>query len=75
MAAYKMKFTHTDSASKTRVLELFSVESGSGAFQFNFKGAAEDGVEEMPLTYSAKIDTSLTDGRQLFAWSIDTGAQ
>ena len=74
LAAYAMKITHTDDNSLTRVLELFSVDGNSGGFAFNFKGANEDGVETMPLTFTAKIDSSKTDGQQLFAWSVDNGA-
>lgn len=74
LTAYALKFTHTDSASKARSLELYSVDTDSGGFQFNFKGATSDGVEEMPLAFTAKIDTTKTDGRQLFAWTVDEGA-
>lgn len=72
--AYAMKITHTDDNSLTRELELYSVDANSGGFAFNFKGANEDGVETMPLTFTAKIDSSKTDGQQLFAWSVDNGA-
>lgn len=72
--AYALKMTHTDSNSLTRTLELFSVDPNSGGFVFSFKGANEDGLEEMPLTFKAKLDTTLTDGRQLFAWTVDNGA-
>lgn len=75
LTAYALQITHTDSAGKIRRLDLYSVDPNTGGFQFNFKGANEDGVEEMPLTYTAKIDTSLTDGRQLLAWTIEDGAQ
>jgi hypothetical protein len=74
LTPYKMKFTHTDSSGLIRELELFAVDANTGGFQFNFKGANEDGVEEMPLTFVAKLDTSLTDGRQLMKWSRDAGA-
>ena len=74
LTAYAMKITHTDSAGKIREVELYSVETNSGGFVFNFKGANEDGVEEMPLTYTARLDTSLTDGRQLFRYTEETGA-
>jgi hypothetical protein len=75
LTAYSMKVTHTDSNGKIRQIELFAVNPNSGSFQFNFKGANEDGLEEMPLTYTAQLDTSLTDGRQLMAWTVETGAQ
>jgi len=74
LTAYAMRIRHTDSNSKVRELNLFSVNMDSGGFQFNYKGAQEDGVEEMPLAFTAQIDTSLTDGRQLFSWKVDSGA-
>lgn len=74
LTAYAMRIKHTDSNSKVRQLDLYSVDMDSGGFQFNYKGANEDGVEEMPLAFTAKIDNTRTDGRQLFAWTIDTGA-
>lgn len=74
LTAYALKFDHTDSNSKHRKLELYSVDTDSGAFQFNFKGANEDGVEELPFTFTAKIDESLVDGRQLGTFTIDAGA-
>lgn len=73
--AYAMRITHTDDNNKIRQLDLFSVDPNSGGFQFNFKGANEDGVEEMPVTYTAKLDSSLVDGKQLMSWTIETGAQ
>lgn len=75
LTAYKMRLTHTDDAGLIRRLELFSVDTSSGGIQFNFKGANEDGIEEMPITYLAKLDTTRTDGRQLAAWTVDEGAE
>lgn len=74
LTPYALKFTHTDSNSKIREVEIFSVSPTSGGFQFNFKGANEDGVEEMPITFNGDIDTSLTDGRQLIRWTVDDNA-
>ena len=74
LTAYAMKITHTDDNGKIRQLELYAVDPDSGGFQFNFKGANEDGVEEMPLTYTAKLDTTKTSGRQLMAWTEESGA-
>ena len=74
MTAFAMQITHTDDNGKIRRLELFSVEPNSGGMAFNFKGATSDGVEEMPWSFTAKIDTSLTDGAQLFSWTIEDGA-
>lgn len=74
LTPYALKFTHTDSAGLVRELELFAVDTNSGGFNFGFKGANDDGTEEMPLTFVAKLDTTLTDGRQLLKWSVDQGA-
>lgn len=71
---YSMRITHVDDNGKKRRLELFCVYSNSGGFQFNFKGANEDGVEEMPITFTSKIDTSRDNGKQLFSWLIEDGA-
>lgn len=70
---YILRFTHTDENSKTRVLTLYSVDIESGGLQFNYKGANEDGVEEMPVTFAAKLDTARTSGEQLFAWAVEDG--
>ena len=74
LSAYAMRVTHTDSNSKIRRLELYAVDAESGGFAFGFKGANSDGVEEMPLSFKAKLDTTRTDGRQLMAWTIEVGA-
>jgi len=74
LSAYAMKFTHTDDAGLDREVELFSVDPNSGGLQLNFKGANEDGTEEMPISFTGKLDTSLTDGRQLIKITVDNGA-
>lgn len=67
--AYALRFSHTDdTGAEDRVFELYSVDPTSGGFQFGFKGANEDGVEEMPISFQGKIDTTRADGRQLFGW-------
>lgn len=71
----EMKFEHTDSDGKIRFFHMPHCEPNSGGFQFNFGGANSDGVEEMPITFTASLDTSLTDGKQLFSWVYDEGAQ
>ena len=75
LTSYKMRLTHTDDNSKIRRLELFSVNSQSGGFQFNFKGATSDGAETMPVTFEATLDTSLTNGAQLAEWTYEAGAE
>jgi len=74
LTAYAMKIKHTDSNSKVRELDLFSVDMDSGAFAFSFKGATEDGVEELPLVFTAKVDPDRVDGRQLMSFKVDTDA-
>jgi len=75
LTTYAIKFTHTDDNALVRELELFSATTSSGGFMFNFKGANEDGIETMTVQYEATIDSTLTDGRQLAAWTYDTGAE
>lgn len=72
--AYSLKFTHTDSSSLVRQLEIFAAFTKSGGIQFNFKPVSDAGIEEMPITFSAKIDTTRTDGDQLMEWTVNTGA-
>lgn len=74
LSAYALKFTHTDSAGLIREFEIYSCDPNSGGFQFNFKGADEDGVEEMPITFTGRLDTTKSSGQQLFAWTVNTGA-
>ena len=74
LSAYAMKITHTDDNDKIRELELHSVDPTSGGFQFNFLGASEDGVETMPITYQARLDTTKTSGKQLMTWTVEADA-
>lgn len=74
MEPFAMKIDHTDDNGKHRTLELYSVSSNTGGFQFNFKGANEDGVEEMPLTYTAILDTTRLSKRQLMSFAVEEGA-
>lgn len=69
------RFKHTDENGKIRQLDLYSVDPNSGFMQFNFKGANEDGLEEMPITFMAKLDTSRTSGSQLLSFLYESGAQ
>ncbi len=72
--AYEMKWVHTDSNGLERSLTFYKVDGTSGGFQFNFKGSNSEGIETMPLSFMARLDTDRTDGRQLFEWGIDNGA-
>lgn len=75
LAAVELKYLHTDSAGLKRSFYMPAVEPTSGGFQFNFKGANSDGLESMPITFAARLDTTKTDGAQLFEWTIETGAE
>jgi len=69
LSAYAIKFTHTDSNSDIDYeLEVFAGTPNSGGLAFNFLGAASDGVDVLPVSITGKIDSGLTDGRQLFSW-------
>ena len=71
LAAYALKAEHLDASDVvTRSFEIYSGNPQSGGFQFNFKGANEDGVEEMPVTFRGDLDTSLADGVQLFSYYV-----
>jgi hypothetical protein len=74
LTAYAMKIEHTDSNGLIRGVELPSVNTKSGGFNFSFKGANEDGLEEMQITYMAQLDTSLLDGAQLISVYSDENA-
>jgi hypothetical protein len=71
----EFRFKHTDENGKIRQLDLHSVDPNSGFLQLNFKGANEDGLEEIPITFMAKLDTSRTSGQQLLAFTYEDGAQ
>jgi hypothetical protein len=74
LTATAIQIQHTDDNSLTRTLTLYSADVNSGGFAFNFKGANEDGIEEMPLTYTAVLDTTRTSGDQLFAYAVQANA-
>lgn len=74
LTAYSVKFEHTDENGKARGVEIFAANPKSGGFAFGFKGADSDGVEQMDITFTGIIDTTLTDGRQLMSWYSDAGA-
>ena len=71
---YEMRMTHTDDNSLVRRLNLPKVTPDSGGFQFNFKSSQSDGSEEMPITCTADLDTTLGNGKQLFSWEVETGS-
>lgn len=69
LTAYGLKIEHTDDDDEIdRSFEIYSANPTSGGFQFNFKGANEDGLNEMPITFQGDIDTDKATGRQLFSY-------
>ncbi len=74
LTEYQMRFTATDTNDLIRRLHLFSVLTQPGGIQFNYKPITDDGVEDMPVTFQAKIDDTLTNGRQLLSWTVEAGA-
>jgi len=68
---FAIRFSHTnDDGVVDRVLDLYEADTSSGGFAFGFKGANEDGVDEMPFSITARIDGSRTSKRQLFGWTV-----
>lgn len=71
LAAYALKAEHYNASDEVdRSFEIYSANPTSGGFQFNFKGANEDGLEEMPITFRGDLDTDLADGAQLFSYYV-----
>ena len=71
LAAYALKAEHFNTAGDVdRAFEIYSANPQSGGFQFNFKGANEDGLEEMPITFRGDLDISRADGAQLFRYYV-----
>lgn len=73
LTAVEFKIVHTDSDGLERYMYVPSTALDSG-LPFNFKGADDGGFEEMAVSFTGKLDSSITDGRQLFQWHTDTGA-
>lgn len=74
MADVAIQVTHTDDDGLIRRMTLYSGDIDSGGLVFSFKGANEEGIEEMPIAFTGKPDTSLTSGRQLISWTVEDGA-
>lgn len=69
--AYGIKAEHYNASDAVdRSFEIYSANPTSGGFQFNFKGANEDGLEEMPITFRGDLDTSRDTGKQLFKYYV-----
>lgn len=64
---------HTDGNSKTRTLIMYEATVDPGGFQFNFLGQGTDGVEKIEMSFTAQLDTTRTNGRQLMSWTTESG--
>jgi len=65
---YILRFTHyTDDAKSNFDYRLFTyaADVDSGGLAFSFKGAEEDGVDEIPFSFTGRLDTGRADGKQL----------
>lgn len=65
---YAMRAQHfTSSGAVDYQLDLYNVYTEPGSYNFGLKGADTGGIDTMEITFSAKLDETKTDGRQLFA--------
>ena len=65
---YAMRAQHfTSSGAVDYQLDLYNVYTEPGSYNFGLKGADTGGIDTMDITFSAKLDETKTDGRQLFA--------
>ena len=76
LSRYYVRLRHyTNDALSTYDVELkaYGVDLDSG-MSLNFKGANEDGVNEITVAFTANMDTSRTTGEQLFQLYVATDA-
>jgi len=71
LEALQIKFVAPADNGRSRVLEVYSATPESGGFVFGFTDVATGGIEQMPLTFTGDIDTTRTDGDQLFSWGYE----
>jgi hypothetical protein len=68
--AYAMRIQHFTSAGVVdRQLDLYSAYTSPGSYNFGFKGADTGGIDTMDITFSAELDDTKVDGRQLLAFT------
>ena len=72
LSALSIKFVAPAENGRSRVMEIYSATPESGGFVFNFTDVATGGIEQMPLNFTGSIDTSRTDGDQLFSFGWET---
>jgi len=67
---YAMRAQHfTSSGAVDYQLDLYNVYTEPGSYNFGFKGADTGGIDTMEITFSAELDDTKTDGRQLLAFT------
>ena len=57
------------SADQGKTIDIAAVNVDTGTYNFGFKGTASDGTDEMALAFTGVLDSSLTDGQQLFTFT------
>ena len=57
------------SADQGKTIDVAAVNVDTGTYNFGFKGTASDGTDEMALAFTGVLDSSLTDGAQLFTFT------
>ena len=57
------------SADQGKTIDIAAVNVDTGTYNFGFKGTASDGTDEMALAFTGVLDSSLTDGEQLFTFT------
>lgn len=65
---YAMRIQHfATSGAADYTLDLYNVYTSPGSYNFGLKGADTGGIDTMEISFSAELDETKTDGRQLFA--------
>ena len=65
-----MRIQHFTSAGiADRQLDLYNTYTSPGSYNFGFKGADTGGIDTMEVSFSAELDETKTDGRQLLAFT------
>jgi len=75
LAPFSIKMVHEDSDELEYGIEIYECYTLSGSIQYMFKSAAESAFNEMPFSFRGVLDTDLTNGRQLYNYWEDTGAE
>ena len=52
-----------------KTIDIAAVNVDTGTYNFGFKGTASSGTDEMALSFTGVLDSSLSDGEQLFTFT------